>query len=242
MKKYRTFLDESVSFQVHTELNPTFWKGEKLKPEVRKHLLKIANAWIDYVGVDKSAVEDVLLLGGNAGYNYTKYSDLDLHVVVDRSKSDTCPDILSDYYQAKKQLWGLTHEVKIYGHDVEPYVEEVGKKRRKNQGVFSIKENSWLIKPGKFTGELDTDLLNQKVYDMINKINRTIKHSNNEAALKGLLDKIRDMRNSALDKAGEFAFENLVYKELRNKGYVDKLANYILKLQDRSLTLENYVC
>ena len=76
---------------------------------------------------------------------------------------------------------------------------------------------------------------------MIGKINRSIQSSNNEEVLEKLLKKIRDMRNSGLDKAGEYAFENLVFKELRNKGYIDKLATYILKLQDKSLTLENYV-
>jgi len=239
MKSYKTFLEESISFRVHDQLNPTFWNGEKLKPEVRAHLLKVAKAWADFVDVKKSQIVDILLLGGNAGYNYTKYSDLDLHLVVNNG---SCPDVLSDYYQAKKQLWTLTHEVKVYGHDVEPYVEEPGKKRRKSQGVFSLKSNKWLIKPEQFTGDLDEELLNTKVRDMMNKIDRTINYANNEKALESLLKKLRDMRNSALDKGGEFAFENLVFKELRNKGYIDKLADHILKLQDKTLTLENYVC
>ena len=239
MKNYKTFLEESISFRTHDQLNPTFWNGEKLKPEVRTHLLKVAKAWADFVDVKKSKIADILLLGGNAGYNYTKYSDLDLHLVVNNG---SCPDVLSDYYQAKKQLWTLTHEVKVYGHDVEPYVEEPGKTRRKSQGVFSLKSNKWLIKPEQFTGDLDEDLLSTKVRDMMSKIDRTIRYANNEKALESLLKKLRDMRNSALDKGGEFAFENLVFKELRNKGYIDKLADHILKLQDKTLTLENYVC
>lgn len=241
MKTYKGFFGESISFQVHDQLNPTFWDGEILRPKVRSQLKKIAMAWIDYVGIDKSSIEDILLLGGNAGYNYTKYSDLDLHVVIDMSKAPDCPDLLSDYFKDKKQLWTLTRDIKIYGHDVEPYIEEVGKKRRKNQGVYSIKTNKWIIFPGKFTGDVDRDLLKQKVSDMIGKINSVIKTGNNVTVLENLLKKIRDMRNAGLDKSGEFAFENLVYKELRNKGYIDKLANHIIKLQDETLTLENYV-
>ena len=241
MKTYNGFYKESISFQVHEQLNPTFWDGEMLRPKVRNQLKRIAMAWVDYVGVDKIGVEDILLLGGNAGYNYTKYSDLDLHVVVDQTKTK-CPDLLSDYYKDKKQLWALTHDIKIYGHNVEPYIEEVGKKRRKNQGVYSIKNNKWIVFPGKFTGEIDRDLLKSKVSDMIDKINSVIRHSNNVSVLEALLKKIRDMRNAGLDKSGEFAFENLVFKELRNKGYIDKLADHIIKLQDKSLTLENYVC
>jgi len=159
MKTYKNFLEESVSFRIHDQLNPTFWTGEKLKPEVRKHLLKVANAWAGYVGVKKSDIVDILLLGGNAGYNYTKYSDLDLHLVVD---TKVCPDVMSDYYQTKKQLWTTTHDVKVYGHDVEPYVEEPGKTRRKSQGVFSLKTNKWLIKPEKLSTDIDYRLAKLK--------------------------------------------------------------------------------
>lgn len=240
MKTYTGFFKESISFQIHNQLNPTFWDKEILRPKVRSQLKKIAMAWVDYVGLDKSSVEDILLLGGNAGYNYTKYSDLDLHVVIDRTRTE-CPDLMSDYYKDKKQLWTLTHDIKIYGHSVEPYVEEVGKKRRKNQGVYSIKNNKWIIFPGKFDGTVDKDLLKSKVSDMMRKIDSVIKTGNNISVLENLLKKIRDMRNAGLDKSGEFAFENLVFKELRNKGYIDKLADHIIKLQDKSLTLENYV-
>ena len=241
MKTFSVFFAESISFQIHQELNPKFWDGEILRPKVRSQLKKIAAAWIDYVGLDKSSVVDILLLGGNAGYNYTKFSDLDLHVVVDKTKGE-CADILTDFYKDKKELWTLTHDVTIYGQSVEPYVDEAGKKRRKSQGIYSIKDNKWLKKPGRFDGDLDKDLLNRKVYDMMSKIDRVIGHSNNVSVLETLLKKIRNMRDAGLAKAGEFSFENLVYKELRNKGYLDKLADHIITLQDKSLTLENYVC
>jgi hypothetical protein len=98
-----------------------------------------------------------------------------------------------------------------------------------------------MIIPGKFTGEVDKDLLEKKVRDMMVKIDRTVRSATNEDVLEALLSKLRDMRNAGLDKSGEFSFENLVFKELRNRGYIDKLADHILKLQDKSLTLENYV-
>jgi hypothetical protein len=241
MKKYSQFVDESISFKINDQLNSKFWNKDKLKPDVSKHLKKIADAWTKFVGLKKSDVQDILFLGGNAGYNYTKYSDLDLHIVVDIKNTIECPDLASEYYKDKRELWKLTHNAKIYGHDVEPYVEDVGKKRRKNQGVYSIKYKKWIVLPGKFTGEVDKDLLESKVRDMMVKIDRIVRSATNEQVLTELLSKIRDMRNAGLGKFGEFSFENLVFKELRNKGYIDKLADHILKLQDKSLTLENYV-
>lgn len=242
MKKYKHFVEQSLSFKVNNELNPKFWIGNKLKPEVSKHLKKVADSWTEFVGLKKTSVQDILFLGGNAGYNYTRYSDIDLHIVVDIEKAVECPDLASELYESKKQLWKLTHNAKIYGHDIEPYVEDVGKKRRKNQGVYSIKYNKWLVIPGKFTGELDKDLLETKVRDMMRSIDSAISNTTNEDVLKHLLSKIRDMRNAGLDKSGEFSIENLAFKELRNKGYIDKLADHIIKLQDKTLTLENYVC
>ena len=35
------------------------------------------------------------------------------------------------------------------------------------------------------------------------------------------------MRDSAIQKAGEFSVENLVFKELRNRGILDKMTDHI---------------
>ena len=45
------------------------------------------------------------------------------------------------------------------------------------------------------------------------------------------------MRASAIQQGGEFALENLVFKELRNRGYLDKLSNHIKHLEDTNLSL-----
>ena len=48
------------------------------------------------------------------------------------------------------------------------------------------------------------------------------------------------MRSSGIRKGGEFSIENLVFKELRNNGYLEKLSTYIVKTKDKSLSLESY--
>ena len=50
--------------------------------------------------------------------------------------------------------------------------------------------------------------------------------------------KIKDMRNSSLKKSGENSVENLIFKELRNLGYLDKMNEYIKSRQDESLSLK----
>ena len=55
--------------------------------------------------------------------------------------------------------------------------------------------------------------------------------------LNKLKEKIRTMRGSAIQRGGEFALENLVFKELRNRGYLDKLSKYIRTIEDKNLSL-----
>ena len=60
-------------------------------------------------------------------------------------------------------------------------------------------------------------------------------------ATDGTLDmikqKIRKMRGDSIAKDGEFAFGNLVFKELRNQGYLDKMDMYQKSNQDRAMSL-----
>jgi len=76
---------------------------------VWRTLNKIGKEWAEFANIPNSAIKDVIVTGGNANYNYTKYSDIDLHLMIDKSKID-CEDILDDYLRAKKQLWALTHD------------------------------------------------------------------------------------------------------------------------------------
>jgi hypothetical protein len=46
------------------------------------------------------------------------------------------------------------------------------------------------------------------------------------------------MRAGAIEKGGETAPENLVFKELRNRGYLDKMSKYTRNLEDESLSLD----
>jgi hypothetical protein len=47
------------------------------------------------------------------------------------------------------------------------------------------------------------------------------------------------MRSAGLKKSGEFSVENLVFKELRNLGYFDKINDYVKQKQDERLSLKN---
>jgi len=206
-------------------------------------LIQIAREWAKFASIPESAIKDIIFVGGNANYNYTEFSDIDLHLVVDKDKLPDCPDLIDDFLKDKKQLWALTHDIKIYGHDVELYAEEEGTERPANQGVYSVKFNKWLMLPKKMEKDVDFRLLKTKSRAMMDKIDFLIQNKSNDfEELEKLKTKIREMRSAGIRKGGEFSIENLVFKELRNSGYLDKLSTYITKTKDRSLSLESYDC
>ena len=199
--------------------------------------MQFAEAFVAFVDMDERAIVDVLLLGGNAGYNYTQYSDLDVHIVVDPKFIPDCnPDLLDRYYMDKKTLWELTHNVTILGSKAEPYIERPGVTRKKSQGVWSIMKKSWIQKPTPVEGDVDEKEIEKKVNNFINQINSLIKASDADG-LKKLVKKLRDSRGTSLQKYGEYGFENMVFKELRNQGYIDKIRTVVVNLKSKSLSL-----
>ena len=148
-------LRESISLRFTDVLNPVFWIGDSLRPEVREALMRFAKAFAAYVDLDDRAISDIILLGGNAGYNYTVMSDLDVHIVVDPKYIPKCdPELIDDYYMDKKTLWELTHNVTILGAKAEPYIERPGVTRKKSQGVYSLMKQTWVQKPEKMENDL----------------------------------------------------------------------------------------
>jgi predicted nucleotidyltransferase len=226
MKKFKNLLTE-ITLEYHQELNPKLWDGDVLKSEVKSKLIMIAKTWAGFAKIPNNAITDVILVGGNANYNYTPYSDIDLHIVVDMEKIPECEGLLDEYLRGKKQLWGLVHDIKIYGHDVELYAQDKDTPYTKDQGVYSIKQNKWLVQPVKKEVDLKDPAIKRKVEQYIEKIDTLIDTSAEDEAFESLKTKFREMRASALKQGGEFSVENLVFKELRNLGYLDKVSKYL---------------
>lgn len=238
--RFKEYLKESVAqtLEYHDSLNPTLWEGNSLKDEVRDKLIQIAKMWSTFAKIPEEAIQDFLIVGGNANYNYTQYSDIDLHILVDKSKIADCPKILDEYLKDKKFIWSETHDIKIYGHDVEVYAQDIDEPVPANQGSYSLLTNTWLKEPQKETVNLDDPELQLKIKSHINKIDHLLNTNADDSSFEKLKEKFRTMRNSGLKKAGEFSLENLVFKELRNLGYFDKVNEYIRSKQDEKLSLK----
>jgi len=242
---------EDTSLEYHDQLNPKIWDdGAILKPEVRSKLLQIASAWANFAKINPLDIKDIIFTGGNANYNYTSKSDIDLHLVINRNDfgHDHQCDCTScninrmfvdEYLQDKKVLWTLTHsEISIYGYPVELYAQDIQDVPHQGQGVYSVMYDRWIQLPEFLDLHFESDpLLANKVTYYMKMIDKIIADKSDEDTVEKVKEKIRGMRGAAIAKGGEFSFENLVFKELRNAGYLDKLSDYQKSMKDKALSL-----
>jgi len=235
MKTLRQFFAEKKELQ----LNQKFWDDKKtLKPEVRKGLLKIGNYWADAIGIPKDAIEDIHLVGGNASYLYNDQSDLDLHLIVDKSKISECEELLDDYLRARKKLWSYEQDVTIYGTEVEVYAEDVDDPKPARQGRYSLTKGKWITEPSAEAPVMDDVVIQSRVKDLEAEIDEVIESGvANPEQLKWIKERVFKLRRQSIQKGGEFAQGNLVFKKLRNDKYIDKLNDYLKNVTDKNLSV-----
>lgn len=233
-----------ANFKIHDKLHPKIWNGMEIDAEVRKRALEIASEFDEFMAQPKLKLVDVVLVGSLANYNYVDDSDFDLHLIYDVDDQEGKIDV-ADFFATKRYLWGAKHEIFMKGIAVEVSPQgntgETGKLQ--SDGVFSLKNNKWIHKPEKYTKTQKAGIDNKKIAEAGEEIIAEIKAiiSNKSTSVKTLqstFTKLKDSRKRGLKTAdGEIAFDNLVYKYVRGKGYVLKLLDYIDKLTDDQLTL-----
>jgi hypothetical protein len=225
---------------IHDTLNQDVWNDDELDVEILENLKKIALDFYEFLKID-APVEDVWFTGSLANYNWSDYSDIDLHVLIDFDKINGIEyDFLKEYFDAKKNVWNNSHNIKIKDFEVELYVQD-SNELHTSTGVFSIINNEWVKKPNPLDPEIDRELLKSKIQKIINKIEEIDEITNLEEIQeksKLLKDKIKKMRQSGLDRGGEFSEENLAFKYLRNNGYIEKLFNKKKDAYDKSVSID----
>lgn len=217
-------------------LNPVIWDNLKLSPEIKEKLLQIGKDF--YADTETDApLKDILFVGSLANYNWSDTSDFDVHVVIDFKDVDGNVELVEKLVNALKSKWNDEHDIHLKGHNVEVYIQDVTKENR-STGVYSLMQDKWLSEPKKENIKIDKEKIQEKYNDTVRKINSAIKAQNIEK-LKSIVKDVYDMRQSGLDKSGELSTENLVFKILRNRNYIEKLKLEINNLYDKSQSLNN---
>jgi predicted nucleotidyltransferase len=236
--------DVKVVINYHKKLNPSLWQEKdgkyQLIPKVETNLKKIANEFIEYLKLPKLEIVDLTITGSNANYNWTSYSDVDLHIIINFEKAKKhYGELLEDYLSAKRKLWDHTHDIKIYNNPVEVYIEKSSEKHI-STGVYSIKNRKWIEEPQHKEPTYNENNIKEKTAKYMNEIDELYSASGCDSSYAGkLMDKLKTYRQAGLDRAGEFSTENLVFKTLRNSGYIEKLAQCKIKGIDAKLSIED---
>jgi len=140
----------------------------------------------------------------------------------------------------KKKIFNSKHNIKIYGYDVEVYAQGESDEHH-SDGVFSIMNDEWIHKPEKKELKLNMSVLKNKIKCWTEKIDDAVedaKSTGKTEELKKLKEKLKDYRQSGLNKDGEFSYENLVFKFLRRSGHIGKLFDEKTKIKDKELSIE----
>jgi hypothetical protein len=223
-----------AAVQFHATLNPKIWSNSRLKSRVRYKLLQIAKHFIEFLDIPDIQLQDITISGSNAAYSYTEHSDIDLHLIVNIPEEKEF--IYKPLYDAKKNQYNFVHDIKIRGIDVELYVQDSDDVHH-SLGIYSILDDKWISEPTMSTVKIDDTDVEAKVKNYLNKIMQALTSDDIETAVS-VSDEIKKLRKAGLEKGGEFSVENIAFKVLRAKGFIEQLRQHINKLQDKALSLE----
>ena len=231
-------------FPINDELEPQLWNGDELKPHIAARLTEIAEDFIDGLPFPVT-IQDIRFTGSLANYNWSKYSDIDLHIVVDFTELDENKELVKQMFDSKRLRWNEKHNIKIKGYDVELYVEDVGE-QHSSSGIYSIMKEDWVQHPERIDRKVDLDTAKKKASDIeqqITSVERLFNGGEFEKVLRHIdriKNKIRSMRQAGLEtEEMEFSPENIAFKLLRRNDLLDQLTKLKYKAYDQSMTLDD---
>ena len=239
------------SFKKQKTLAPKIWDNYYLNPKVRLKLLDIADDFWNFVNLTWVKRKGIYLTGSICNFNWSKQSDIDVHIVVDFSDIDDREDFVQDYFNSKKNEWNTEHsKLNIYGFQVELYVENINA-NTESGGLYDLENNKWIKKPESDNikpitlDKYEIKDIAAKLMTSVDDLYDEFKMTDDDAQLRKigdkshkLLDKIKQLRKIGLNRGGESDQLNIVYKVLRRTGYIDKLWNLNSSLYDRMNSIE----
>ena len=231
------------SFRVKNHLEDNIWDGDELNLRVRDKLMTIADDFWESCNIKWVKPKTVVLTGSICNFNWSSFSDIDVHVVVDFSEIHERKDFVQEYFDEKKNDWNNTHDnLNIFGYPVELYVEDVDAETESN-GIYDLWKNEWIKKPDdiesiglkKYAIKDIASRIMTRIDDMSDKFHSTEDSYELEKLNKKIVSlrkHIKEMRKEGL-KHGEMGMLNIVYKVIKRSGYMDKLRDLNHEIYDK---------
>jgi hypothetical protein len=234
---------EEETFEMNATLKPEIWEGLTLNPKVADKLLGIAGDFLENLEIDVDML-DLRITGSLANFNWSKYSDVDLHIVVDFAAVDEDLTLVKAYFDAARAKWNDLHTITIKGHEVEIYVENVNEDHV-SSGIYSILGQRWIVEPKQQEVKIDFAQARKKS-DSIQTRTALIGYQVDAQDYKGALksidrikSKIRRMRAAGLaSPQREFSPENIAFKILRRDEILKQLNDLKYNAYDSMMSIK----
>ena len=220
----------------HTQLNPYLWNGQELKDPVRLKLLEVAKNFIAFLKIDSIPLRDIIITGSNTNWTYTPHSDLDLHIIVDMQKVYNGGSLVQQFFDSKRRLWNKTYDPLIHSIPVEIYVEDDEETVEGN--AFSLLTAEWITQKPLTQTEYNDRSVRAKYQAITRGIDRALDRADHPEDIKRIMHKLKSYRQSGLDQHGEYSTENLVFKALRNNGWLERINKQQVSLTNKILSLD----
>jgi len=230
------------SFEIQDELNSDVWERGKLKSKIKNKLYKVANDFFESLGLHWVKILDITITGSLANYTWSKYSDIDLHIIIDYKEVDENFELVGDFLRKSSSIWNKNHNIKIKGFEVELYVQNSGEPHH-STGVYSIIDNGWVTEPSKENPKIDYINVKKKAARLMEDIDEVYEMFSNKEyklalnASEQLREKIRKFRQCGLETRGAFSVENLAFKVLRRNDYLQKLSSLRILSYDKMMSI-----
>lgn len=218
-----------------------FWKNNKLDPVIARKLMAIADDVIESLGI-QDQVEDVVITGSIASYNWHEMSDIDLHIMLDFDKIDDNFDLVKRMLDQTRINWNKRHNILIHGKEVELYFQHYTEPHEAN-GLWSLEIERWLAMPVRLDPEIDIITTEKKAEAIARQIEHLFELFQQEKFKETyeyadkVKTKIAKMRQMGLSDEGIYSPENLAFKMLRNAGYLEKLSALKIEAYDRMMSI-----
>lgn len=228
------------AFKMNDTLNPSIWKsGESMKEIIKKNLIKIADEYWESLELGFNYL-DITMTGSLANFNWSSYSDVDLHIIFDIEELGENDELIKSLLDVKTRAWNDEHDITVKGFEVELYLQPENQPHH-STGVYSLLNDKWVTEPEKQSVRLDKDSIRAKYKGYVKTVEDIEALETNEdkiARLDKLKDKISKMRKAGLEANGEFSVENIVFKLLRRNDIMEKIGDMLTQAYDDSVTID----
>lgn len=241
-----------ANIEVNEILNPIFFdKNQKLNVKIKNNILKLIEKFKEHIDIKNLHIKDIVFTGSLANYNYNKKSDVDIHILSDIDKINKDKNLLTNFFKEKTNSWSNNYEITIYGFPIQLYVEDYKIAKTKDwRAMYSLLTDKWILEPKKETKKIDFDEIEKKSKEITKKIDDlNQKYDDNKITGRLAIEKIKDIKNiiknlrekSLYKEHSEYAVGNLIFKTLRNNGYLEKLKKLKEKIYKNTFTLKENV-